>query len=804
MEEVADYLSAGPDSLANLSAFVNTGIQLGREEATTDAKDRLVRLYPDSELGSDIIKEDVDGIGVERDDAKRLSTCDDFLDRYPVTKWRPRVMRLKLVTLKRLDRLDDVEALAMRWGEEHRDSAEVLDMLAAVLVSCGRAPTESVEFANRALDLIMAACDSAGLRPKEEGGRMVLVPTSAGGPDDDVVKDLTEQCAGTNLTRATALLETGSFAEAKHAAATALSWLDIDEDDEETGSAYFFALGRAEEGLGRHESAFEHYLKAVMVGGRQNRWPARADTALRREFDEHFAVGDPEAVEVRAPALETLSLAGFARAHVGYHGPVFKDVTAESGLSDRSESRLAWGDSDGDGYDDLLLSGRVLMKNRGDGTFEDATERAGIGGTGTNGAVWADIDNDGDLDFYATSGATSGESTDRLWVNLGDGTFEDRTEAAGGMSDFYTTEGAAWGDYDADGFVDLYLASYERPRTEDFDEYGVGFPDILYRNLGDGTFADVTDVLGITPPFGEHLSGRGVNWGDYDNDGDMDIFVSNYRLQENLLWRNEAGTAFTNVAPELGASGRETEGWWGHTIGSEWGDYDNDGDMDLMCANLAHPRYIEVSDMSMLLENGGPPDWSFADGRAAAGIKYAETHSDPAWGDVDADGDLDLFISSIYPDCGSFLYLNDGHGRFLDVTWLAGVRRFNGWGCAMSDYDNDGDLDIGVASASGFHLFRNDGCRGRHPNHWLEVDVVGNSANAAGIGARVAVESALGTQIREIQGGKGTTSQHSLTAFFGLADEGAPVNVEVRFPGGAVTRVAGVAVDQRIVIHESP
>jgi hypothetical protein len=313
----------------------------------------------------------------------------------------------------------------------------------------------------------------------------------------------------------------------------------------------------------------------------------------------------------------------------------------------------------------------------------------------------------------------------------------------------------------------------------------------------------VTDGVGMEPPFGIDLSGRGVNWGDYDNDGDLDIFVSNYRLQENFLWRNEGDGTFVTVAPMLGVSGRETDGWWGHTIGSEWGDYDNDGDLDLFSANLAHPRYIEVSDMSRLLENNGPPDWTFTDRRAEAGIKYAETHSDPAWGDVDADGDLDLFITSIYPDCGTFLYVNDGNGHFADVTWLAGVRSMNGWGCAMSDYDADGDLDIGVASASGFHLFRNEGSRGRPKNHWLEVDVEGTKANAAGIGARVTVESGQSTQIREIEGGKGTTSQHSMTAFFGLGQEGGAVNVEVRFPGGSVERLENVKADQRIVIRET-
>jgi len=286
--------------------------------------------------------------------------------------------------------------------------------------------------------------------------------------------------------------------------------------------------------------------------------------------------------------------------------------------------------------------------------------------------------------------------------------------------------------------------------------------------------------------------------------------VSNYRLQENFLWRNEGGASFTNVAAEVGVSGTETDGWWGHTIGSEWGDYDNDGDLDLVASNLAHPRYIEVSDKTMLYRNtlraagGGPACGLFLERRSDAGVKYAETHSDPSWGDVDNDGDLDLFITSIYSDCGSFLYLNDGSGSFTDVTWLAGARTFNGWGAAMCDYDGDGDLDLAVGSRSGMRLLRNDGASGSAAGerHWLQVRCQGTRSNATCIGARVVVRSGSGTQTREIEGGKGTTSQHSMTAHFGLGRRAGPVEVEIRFPRGQTVVLDDVSVDQLITVIE--
>jgi tetratricopeptide (TPR) repeat protein len=807
--EAREFLDAAPESLVNLSAFVDLAATIGDEDDYETEGDALMSLFPESEIGSDLIKEELDWIGVERDDERRLEMADEFLEKHPVSSWRPRAMRLKLVSLERLGRYDEVEAEGLEWAARHSDRPEDLNIVASAFVSSDRAPDEAAALAARAVELALARCSEEGIDVIRRGSRTILVAGREGRsdreesdgrpdgeesdklPDREELEERADEISSYHLTHARALIKARHYAAAEEAARAAISLLDLDENDEETGAAHHFVLGRALEGEGRDSKALDEYLASLVAGGRQNRWPARADTAATRVLAAMFPGDEVELLD-------------YTRTLLRYDGPMLNDVTGDAGLGGRTESRVAWGDYDGDGWDDLLLNGRVLFRNRRDGTFEDVTDDAGIGGTGTNGAVWADVDNDGDLDFYATSGATSGEKTDRLWLNSGDGTFEDATEAAGGMTDLYTTEGAAWGDYDGDGLVDLYLASYERPRTETFTEYGIGFPDILYHNEGGAVFRNVSQEAGLVPPFGENLSGRGVNWGDFDNDGDLDIFVSNYRLQENLLWRNEGDGTFTDVAPELGVSGHETDGWWGHTIGSEWGDYDNDGDLDLFSANLAHPRYIEVSDMSMLLENGGPPYFLFTDVRAASGIKYAETHSDPVWWDADSDGDLDLFITSIYPNCGSFLYRNTGRGHFEDVTWLAGARTFNGWGCAVSDFDHDGDLDLAVGSGSGFRLLRNDGVWGaERPSHWLQVRVDGVATNAAGLGARIRVAGRNGTQIREIEGGKGTTSQNSLAAFFGLGDDPGPVDVDVSFSGGPTVGLKAVDLDRIIVVRES-
>jgi tetratricopeptide (TPR) repeat protein len=526
------------------------------------------------------------------------------------------------------------------------------------------------------------------------------------------------------------------------------------------------------------QEAFSAAIQAMVGGDRRNYWSHLADSVLVEVCEKTGR--DPE------------NRMQLARETMNYQRPIFTDVTASTGLGERHESRVAWGDVNNDGYDDLLLNGCVLFINQGDGAFRNGTEAARLKGP-ANGGVFGDYDNDGFLDFYAISSGT-GDKADRLWRNLGEGTFEDVTVAAGNVRDDYPSEGAAWGDLNNDGFLDLYIANYEKPGTE----LAQGTPDRFYLNQGNGTFREVSHSVGMIPPFGKPLCGRGVNWGDYNNDGNLDIYVSNYRLQENLLWKNLGNCRVTGADLQAGVAGVEKEGWWGHTIGSEWGDYDNDGDLDLITANLAHPRYIDFSNKTFLYENQGAPNWTFVDRRAQAGIKYDECQSDPAWGDVDNDGFLDLYITCIYENMRSYLYRNKGDGTFEDVTYLSGTRAFNGWGCAFSDYDNDGDLDLVVGSGSGVKLFRNDS----PIRHWFQVKVVGTTSNKSGIGARVeAVQEKL-RQIREIEGGKGTTSQHSLVAHFGLGNQSAPVQVTIRFPSGASRLIKNVTVDQRIEVVE--
>jgi len=472
---------------------------------------------------------------------------------------------------------------------------------------------------------------------------------------------------------------------------------------------------------------------------------------------------------------------------------IYENVTEQAGF-DALGSRHAWGDYDNDGDLDLLMSGKILYRNDGDGTFTDVSEAAGVSDLPSNGGLWADFDNDGDLDYFAM--VNSLENFDRFMRNEGDGTFTDITEAAlvEGDRDLWPSEGAGWGDYDQDGYLDLYLANYEMPG----DDLGEGTRDKLYHNNGDGTFTDVAVALDLDPATlgGDHLCGRGVNWGDFNDDGWPDIYVSNYRLDPNLLYLNNGDGTFTDVALAKGVQGYEVNVAWGHTIGSAWGDFNNDALLDLFNANLAHPRFAGFSDPSFLFLNNGAPDYEFTDFTAEAQVIFIETNSEPCLGDWNNDGWIDLLITNVYEDCWQQLYRNDGEAHLSEVTFFSGLDIENGWGATFVDYDEDGCLDI----MSNKGLWRHTGC----DNNWLKVQLECTTGDPFCIGARIEVQVAWdkGAQAREVTSGKGTANGDPFVQHFGLNQCGQAWRVTAKFPSGAEVTLYEVAAGQMLVINE--
>jgi len=462
--------------------------------------------------------------------------------------------------------------------------------------------------------------------------------------------------------------------------------------------------------------------------------------------------------------------------------PEFTDITAQSGLSGVRGSRVAWGDYDNDGWPDLLTDGPRVFRNTGSGQFVEVTTSLGLAAMPSDGGSWADVDNDGWLDLFLT-----GRWTNRLYRNLGGARFSDVTSAVFGDPVPFPghTEASAWGDMNNDGWLDLYTANYEKPGLD----RGMCFHDQLFRN-DHGVLRDWSVESGARPQ--APLCGRGVIWADLDGDGMQEIIVANYRADRNLVWRNH-GNRFTEDAGS-GVRGRLADGAYGNTIGIAAGDVNNDGRQDLYVSNLAHPRYLDLTDLSHLLIREGE---QFVDRRESMGIAYSETSADPVFADFDNDGDLDLYVTGIYPGADSHLYRNDGD-RFTDISWISGARLFNTWGVAVADIDRDGDLDLVVAGPEGLHLLRNDGPRG----HWVQVVVRSSSCNRLGVGARVTFRYGDRAQVRELQAGRGTGSQDELVAHVGLGAYSGPVQVEARDLCGATMRVETRA-DERITIRLS-
>ena len=442
----------------------------------------------------------------------------------------------------------------------------------------------------------------------------------------------------------------------------------------------------------------------------------------------------------------------------------FTNVTEDVGLSGVRGDSFAWGDYNNDGYQDLLVKGARLFRNNGPPAwdFTEVTKLVGLDSSGY--AVWGDYNNDGYLDFYSAGNPYTGStdnpdgSMDTLWRNNGPPgwTFTNATAEAGSPDDGYPSLAAGWGDYDRDGYLDIYVVNWR-------DLNDVRYPDVLWHNNGDGTFEDVTVKAGIDD-YTEPVAGMGVNWGDYNNDGWQDIYVSNYLLAPNFLWENNQDGTFTNAAFAKGVTGEESvrppERYYGHTAGSSWADFDNDGDLDLWQTNLAHKDALRAgicADSELLMNNGPAGDYTFTNIRDQTGIPTQSAGGNEelffgvAWGDYDNDGDLDVWIPQIknYIDYAySYFFRNNGDNTFTDVSEDTGVRVWDSDGGCWCDYNNDGWLDLitegKVPYENGKYevrLYRSNGASVVDPGEgsWLSVKLSGKASNNCAIGARVSV-----------------------------------------------------------------
>jgi hypothetical protein len=498
--------------------------------------------------------------------------------------------------------------------------------------------------------------------------------------------------------------------------------------------------------------------------------------------------------------------AGRASLAGGIDLPVrFENVSESVGLTGiASAQNWAWGDYDNDGYEDLLMLGTYLFRNNGPPRwdFTNVTARAGIYNTTKLWACWGDYDNDGWLDFFG--GDINDPSVDHLWHNNGDGTFTDVTEAAGHVTDVYPSHAPSWGDYDLDGFLDLYICNWATDQT-------IYYPDRMWHNNGDGTFTDATVASGADET-ANPAGNMGSCWGDYNNDGWPDLYVGCYFLRANYLYENQNGH-FTEVAASRGVEGHATTRlgteYYGHSPGGAFVDLDNDLNLDIYCSNNAHRDYYRanICDSSYFFHNNGPAaGYNFTDIFTSCGVPYyppggnEELYFGENFADWDNDGDQDMFLPLVHDDIDyaySYMMRNNGNNTFTDVSNETGLRVWNTVASAFCDYDQDGDVDMiaegKVPYQNGTYahrLFRNQG----NSNNWIGFKLRGTRINDEAIGARVTITLSDGSrQMREVQSQSGTHSQgNSLVQHFGLGANNGKVDAVIRWSPWRTQTITGL------------
>jgi hypothetical protein len=486
-------------------------------------------------------------------------------------------------------------------------------------------------------------------------------------------------------------------------------------------------------------------------------------------------------------------------------------------------------DYDKDGWQDIyFVNGRdrytrgiavknALYRNNGNGTFTDVTDSAGVPGTNYGlGCVWGDYDNDGFPDLFVTQfGANA------LYHNNGDGTFTDVTGKAGvaGLEAGAFHAGAVFFDYDRDGKLDLYVGSYVNlgPKAQRYCDIGgvqsscapsvyPGSPNALYHNNGNGTFTNVTATAKILQPDGKNLS---VGAADWDNDGWPDLFVANDG-QPAYLYQNLHNGKFREVAETAGMA-YNTHGLMMAAMCISLGDFDNDGWLDLYISDFQ-------KNSDHVWRNSGKGYFDEVSDDAGITLATKEVLSfGGGFFDYDDDGWLDIFIGNghVYPEIErvststlykqhNSLFHNEMSGKFSEVSAQGGLNSLPpraARGVAFADFDNDGYVDVLVANNGDPPTLLHN--QALHKSHFVNFKLVGTKSNRDALGARIKITAGAITQIREIAGGGSYLSQSDLRANFGVGDATVISSVDVSWPSGTHQTFRDLAADRFYQLEES-
>jgi len=486
--------------------------------------------------------------------------------------------------------------------------------------------------------------------------------------------------------------------------------------------------------------------------------------------------------------------------------------------SDRMTGGAASGDVDGDGDQDLFVTRLdapdILFLNKGDGTFEDGSSAAGFDNFDlqSNAAVFADIDNDGDPDLYVTVVGNEGETVNNrnyLFINDGDGRFTEEALSRGAdisSGNFHRSFSAAFGDYDRDGWLDLHVTEWGPPNPSHSQ---------LLRNLGPaspGHFENVTIAAGVAM---EGVYGFGTAFTDLDQDGWPDLAVSGDFGTSRLFWNNGDGT-FTN------GTGAARVGTDENGMGSTFGDFDGDGDLDWFVTSIYDPGELPCTENgcfwaasgNRLYRNDG--NRTFSDVTDTYGVRDGHWGWGAAFFDYDNDTDLDLIMTNgvDFPDLDADapfnadpmkMWENNGSNQMTERSASLGITdTASGKGLLVFDFDQDGDLDVFVVNNAGQpRLYRNVG---GNTGDWLRVTTVGTASNKEGLGARITIQQEPGgaRQVREIGTSTHFLGQSERVAHFGLQPGSGPVALlQIAWPSGRLQSLASVPRNSSLTVVEA-
>ena len=687
-----------------------------------------------------------------QDPAKSVQVLSDFLSRQQTSPWRFEAYRLLANAYEKKRDYNSLARTLRAFRAEMPNDPRALEISARMYLNHNLGDYRALQYARRAVDALVSFPPPPVYSVEQWRRERCRLITSG------------------SIRYAQALLRRGDVETAQRVIDDLLGNSNINSTCDVSLSGAYVLLAETYLAKGKNDMAIDALIEALIIGDPGGTWEWRAQ--------QHFSQ------VLREMSIDAHPLY-YSRGLKRYPGPRFRDVTTRTGLPATTSTHVAWVDYDNDGWDDIILDGRILLKNIMGSRFEDKTTSVQFPARRMGAAPWCDIDNDGTPNVLMIPDDPT-LNAELFQLVEGRFTCTDTLPSSGSL-----IQAATIFDADLDGSLDIFLARGERSE----DQTDIVHGDMLLINQNSGNFIDKISEFMIDS---EPVPGRRVGIADIDDDGYMDMLVTARNSKHLRLYSRDQNGVFTNTTCTSGLFSHERTPYTFQSVRCSWADYDGDGDLDIFCTQSSSSWDHDSTDRCMLFEQIESDHIRFTQDVSDRGIRCAGSHSEPTWCDVDLDGDIDLLLVADNMGRGCFLYLNN-EGSFIDATYLSGLDVSNALGCAISDYDHDGDQDVIIATTKGVRLFRNEADK-----KWLAIHVVGNgvTTNTDCIGCKIELHSNDHTQYREISHSKNTCNQSSLTQFFGFKNDVDVSTIRIRFTDGEILDIPGVAPNQLVVVHQ--